>query len=321
MKNGVEEVKEYPNKLILNRDEMSSLEASHYMIGTFEEVPIDLIKKAPDDWNRFEPLSEEKMTELKSSIRNVGVLNPVILWDNGEGIEEGMKTCLSGHNRVEAYKQLQEEDFERYSSIIAIVKAKDDIDENMAQQIVIDTNITQRELSKIEKSRAFIKKFELLKERNDTKSEKNFTKILEKEFGITGRQIRKYKQLIELIPEFQDLIDEGKITIENGCHITRLNKVLQLELYNIVIEDESYLKALNKRTKYLKADFTKTDFINLITQEHMKNGTIAFEFLNDSDEPITGKFIYDKKHEESFVRLFKKFIKANTDEEIKYSIK
>ena len=320
MGRGIAEIEKYQNNLNLNRERMSSLEETHYKEGKIEEIGLDMIENAPEEWNKFDPLSEEKMNELIGSIRSVGLLHPIIVWDNGEGKREGIKTCLSGHNRLAAYKKLMEEDFDKYSSILAIVKGKDDIDENLAQQIIIDTNITQRELSGIEKSRAIVKKFRLLKERKDSGSEKSFTKALEREFGITGRQIRKYKQLTKLITEFQNMIDTGDITIDTGSRITRLLEPLQRDLLEIVLRDESKLKALNKKSKELKANFTKVDIEKLFEKEEIKKGIINIEYLDKANEVVSAKLIYPKEEENSFIEILENIISETSNKKIKYNI-
>ena len=320
MGRGIAEIEKYQNNLNLNRERMSSLEETHYKEGKIEEIGLDMIENAPEEWNKFDPLSEEKMNELIGSIRSVGLLHPIIVWDNGEGKREGIKTCLSGHNRLAAYKKLMEEDFDKYSSILAIVKGKDDIDENLAQQIIIDTNITQRELSGIEKSRAIVKKFRLLKERKDSGSEKSFTKALEREFGITGRQIRKYKQLTKLITEFQNMIDTGDITIDTGSRITRLLEPLQSDLLEIVLRDESKLKALNKKSKELKANFTKVDIEKLFEKEEIKKGIINIEYLDKANEVVSAKLIYPKEEENSFIEILENIISETSNKKIKYNI-
>ena len=106
------------------------------------EIPIENLKPAPSEWNFFPPISEGKMLEMMMSIQENGLFNPITIWNRGE---EYM--ILSGHNRVNAYKRIVDEfkdtegfDPKEYETIGAIMYDVDEIDENKAKEIIIDTN-------------------------------------------------------------------------------------------------------------------------------------------------------------------------------------
>lgn len=109
------------------------------------EIDIHLLDDAPRDWNFFPALEPDKMLQLKMSIMSAGVLNPIIVWEK----DNGRYMILAGHNRVQASREIIEEykgsPLSRdYSKIPAIVYAKDEIDADKAQEIIIDTNYIQR---------------------------------------------------------------------------------------------------------------------------------------------------------------------------------
>ena len=70
---------------------------------------------------------------------------------------------LAGHNRVRAYSMLYEQTGnEKYKKIFACIKKKNEISEDEARAIIIDTNFVQRQLSTIEKTKSIVIKYNQL---------------------------------------------------------------------------------------------------------------------------------------------------------------
>ena len=67
-----------------------------------ERIPIDKIVPASREWNFYAPLPDDKMLELIESIRENGLLHPIVVWKR----KDAPTMVLSGHNRLEAYKKL-----------------------------------------------------------------------------------------------------------------------------------------------------------------------------------------------------------------------
>lgn len=118
-----------------------------------EYIDINLMDDAPEEWNFFPRLKEEqptKFAELKMSIYNNGVLDPVIVWKKPDG--RYMK--LAGHSRIDACFEILEDgqddpefDGDKYRFIRTTVYDVDEIDERKAKEFIIDTNYVQREYS------------------------------------------------------------------------------------------------------------------------------------------------------------------------------
>ncbi|WMC91317.1 ParB N-terminal domain-containing protein [Kineothrix sp. MB12-C1] len=77
----------------------------------------------------------ERLKALADSIKEIGLQNPVIV----RSIPEDKYEILSGHNRIEAVKLLG------WNAIEAIIK--DDLTEEMAERIVIESNLNQQSFS------------------------------------------------------------------------------------------------------------------------------------------------------------------------------
>lgn len=117
-----------------------------------QKIDLGLMDDAPEEWNedfpRLRDKQPSKYVELKMSIYNKGVLEPIILWEQ----ENGRYMILSGHNRRDASRDIIEEckdepgfDENKYRFIKSVVYSVDELTKEDAQEIIIDTNYVQRE--------------------------------------------------------------------------------------------------------------------------------------------------------------------------------
>lgn len=102
--------------------------------GGIQMLPIDKIKPFHEHPFRF--YEGERLDDMVESIREHGVLNPVIVWRKKSGYE-----MLAGHNRLNAAK------LTGLTEIPAIVKTG--ISEEEAYVYVIETNLIQRSFSEL----------------------------------------------------------------------------------------------------------------------------------------------------------------------------
>lgn len=222
-------------------DHISAAVNSQLPTGT-SLLDIKLLQSAPKSWNFFSSLSEFKKSTLKESIlARGGIINPIIVWERHND-KEKYYMILSGHNRTESYKDIMDDAsqkgyadlVDRFSKIPAIVKGEFDIDENEAQQIIIDSNWAQRELTPIEKQKSIIKKYTLVKENKNTfdLGDRNLRDKVAEDFNISGRQIQRYISLNTLTEEWQSILNEGDITLRIALKLTKFKLDRQQYLYD-----------------------------------------------------------------------------------------
>jgi ParB family chromosome partitioning protein len=204
-------------------------------------VSINKLVKAPDEWNFYKPLSDDKMLELIDSILNNGLLQPVVIWQQ----EGGEYMILAGHNRTEAYRKLLETTNDvKYEKIPALIKNWNELDETTAREIIIDTNWVQRNLSPMEKAKSINQKYNLLlgdRQRLKQGSGLIRDKIAES-YNISGRQVAKYKNLNKLISPFQELLNENNLTITIASKLSTFDENVQNYLYEHYNSDLNYEK-------------------------------------------------------------------------------
>ena len=183
----------------------------------------------------FKVKDDEKMEELIESIRMQGILTPVLVRpDDEDGYE-----MISGHRRMHAAKRLG------FSTIPAIVKEMTDDESTIA---MVNANIQREELLPSEKAFAYKMKLEAMKRqgsRSDLTSGQNVPKLatdtIGQENGESGRQVKRYIRLTELIPVLLDMVDEKKLGFTIAVDISYISQDIQKWLYEY-IHDNGVIK-------------------------------------------------------------------------------
>ncbi len=252
------------------------------------QLHLDKLKEAPSDWNFYVPLNDYKMGELIESIVDNGLLNPIIVWEKEDGY-----MILAGHNRARAYKMLYEQTHdEKYSKIYAYIKKKNEINEDDARSIIIDTNFVQRQLSTAEKTKSIVIKYNQLGRKRRNSGGQTTAAIIAEQYNLKERQIYNYYKLNNLINEFMFRIDSGSLSIKSGLKLASFENHIQKYLY------ENFNDILdNKKIKELKV----TKDIEALSNE-LK--TKSNEFIN-----VTIKIPLNL--EEKFKNHIDKWIKEN----------
>lgn len=184
----------------------------------------------------FKVKDDEKMEELVESIRMQGILTPVLVRPDDEDSYE----MISGHRRMHAAKRLGLE------TIPAIVKEMTDDESTIA---MVNANIQREELLPSEKAFAYKMKMDALNrqgKRTDLTLGHDVPKWsheqIGEEAGLSGRQIKRYIRLTELIPEILELVDEKRILLTVGVDISYINQDIQKWLYEY-IRDNGVIKS------------------------------------------------------------------------------
>lgn len=222
-----------------------------------------LVDAAPE-WNFYSPLSSSKMIELVESIRVLGLMHPLVVWEQ----MDGSFMILSGHNRKKAYDLLLEETSDdKFKKIYCYVKKFNDLTEDEAKEIIIDTNWVQRELSSTERAQSIFQKYTKLRSARDGFKNKNYEgktrDLIAKQFEITGRQVSDYYRLNYLSKEFKAMLEDNKLSIKAGVRLAQFNPPDQKYLYN------TFKNTLdNKVILKLSPSFSKEE-INQVIEDYL----------------------------------------------------
>ena len=196
-------------------------------------IPIDKIKDFPNHPFRVE--RDDKMEEMVNSIKNEGVVHPVIVRQKDDGSYE----MISGHRR-------------KYASMIAGKKDIKAIVRNLTDDeatiLMVDSNIQREQVLPSEKAFAYRMKLEALKhqgkrsdiEDNTTSVEnqqklKTSRELLANQSGESEDKIRRYIRLTYLIPELLQKVDDTSLGFTQAVELSYITEENQ-NLINVSME-------------------------------------------------------------------------------------
>jgi len=180
--------------------------------SSISEVEMDLIFANPNQPRSF--FDEETLTELASSIRELGVISPITLRKN----DDGTYLIIAGERRFRASKSIG------LKTIPAYVKTA--ADEQVMEMALIE-NIQREDLNAIEIALTFYRLMEEYKLTQERLSER---------VGKKRTTIANYLRLLRLPAEIQMGIKNRKIDMGHARAILGLNDpAVQLHLYEAIL--------------------------------------------------------------------------------------
>lgn len=191
--------------------------------GVEKVQQLDLAKLQPFKNHPFKVKDDEEMDKTVESIKQFGVLNPVIV----RPLEEGGYEIVSGHRRCHA------SELAGLTTVPGIVR---NLDDDAATILMVDSNLQRETLLPSERAFAFKMKFEAMKhqgERRDLTSAqiapKLTTELLGEESGMSKDNVKRYIRLTNLIPELLEMVDTKQIAFNPGVELSYLKDKEQLD--------------------------------------------------------------------------------------------
>lgn len=225
--------------------------------GGVQMLPIEAI--TPFHEHPFKLYEGERLNDMVESIREHGILSPVIVQKTASGYE-----MLAGHNRLNAAK------LAGLTAVPAIVK--DGLTEEEAWVYVVETNVIQRSFNDLSVSERIAvlstrydrvcgtkKREEILNELHllngdgghHVHQQAKSRELIGQEYGMTGRHIARYIRCSHLIPEFKDMLDDGSLTIIAGVEISFLSEKEQALVLDVM--EQNCIKLKKDTADKLKA--------------------------------------------------------------------
>ncbi len=247
-------------------------------------ITIELKNIYPNQDQPRRVFDEEKIKILSESIKNYGVLQPIVLKPD----ENGKYMIIAGERRYRASK------LARKSDIPAVIK---DIPMKDIMEIALIENLQREELNPIEEAlayRSLIKNYEVTQEE------------ISEAVGKSRPHITNTLRLLNLPKQITDMIDQGQITAGHGKALLRVSdENLQLELANKVIDEELSVRATENLAKKICEENIKElpkktkekDVFIVDVEEKLRNifgtkvniskgkkkGKIEIEYYNEDD--------------------------------------
>jgi parB-like partition proteins len=165
----------------------------------------------------FRVLDDDRMMETVESVKEYGVLVPII----ARPMPDGGYEIVSGHRRKRACE------LAGMNEIPAIVR---DLDDDEAVIIMVDSNLQRENILPSERAKAYQMKLEAIKhqgERRDLTSRQLVGKLeaadlIGQDTGESGRQIQRILRLNNLEPPLIDKVDAGKLAFTPAVELSYL---------------------------------------------------------------------------------------------------
>ena len=236
---------------------------------------------------------DESMDELVESIKERGLIQPVII----RPVEDGMYEMVSGHRRKRAFE------IAGYEKIPARVK---EMSRDEAILSMVDSNLQRETVLPSEKARAYKMRLDAMKrqgKRTDLTLSPTGTKLrsdqqLADEVGESRNQIQRLIRLNYLVPEMLDLVDEGKVAMRPAVEISYLPEEIQYDLLEAMEYNEatpSHDQTIRMRKAYQEGKLT-TEVVENIMEEPKPNQKEKSPFRDKSIEGAIPKGIPKEKY-------------------------
>lgn len=258
----------------------------------------------PFEGHPFKVLDDELMEQTVESIKQVGVVSPLIVRPDPEGGFE----ILSGHRRLHAAQLAGLE------TVPVIVKEMDD---DAAIIFMVDSNLQRENILPSERAFSYKMKLEAMKhqgERGDLTSAQVGPKswaaqVVAEEAGDSKSQVKRFIRLTNLIPEILDMVDEKKIAFNPAVELSYLKPSEQKEF----LEAMDYAQASPslsqaQRLKKLSQEGGCTldamcEVMNEIKKDELDHVTIKNEVLRK----YFPKSYTPKQMQDTIIRLLEKW--------------
>ena len=258
----------------------------------------------PFEGHPFKVLDDELMEQTVESIKQIGVVSPLIVRPDPEGGFE----ILSGHRRLHAAQLAGLE------TVPVIVK---EIDDDAAIIFMVDSNLQRENILPSERAFSYKMKLEAMKhqgQRGDLTSDQVGQKSwavnqLADDANESKTQVQRFIRLTNLIPEILDMVDEKKIAFNPAVELSYLKPSEQKEF----LEAMDYAQASPslsqaQRLKKLSQEGGCTldamcEVMNEIKKDELDHVTIKNEVLRK----YFPKSYTPKQMQDTIIRLLEKW--------------
>ncbi len=229
-----------------------------------QQIPIDELH--PFTNQPFKVLDDDSMKQAVESIKQYGVLSPLIARPrpDGDGYE-----IISGHRRQFAARQAGLE------TLPVLVREMED---DAATILMIDSNLQREHILPSERAFAYKMKLDAIKNqgaRSDLTSSQVGTKLradekVAKDSGESRNQVQRFVRLTNLVPELLDMVDEKKISFNPAVELSYLDEKQQqdfLEAMDASQNAPSLSQAIRIKKLAQQGEFDYDAVYNIMNEE------------------------------------------------------
>ena len=262
----------------------------------------------------YKVVENENMTELINSIKEHGILNPLLVRPLEDA--DGKYEIISGHRRFFAAQKL---------GLKKVPCTVHYIDRDAATVMMVDSNCQRTELLPSEKAFAYKMKMDAIKRMPGRKpvenvspveTQKRSSEIIAKEAGESRAQIDRYIRLTYLVSELLQFVDEGKIGMRPAVEMSYLDEETQRCIVDRIDDSGKMVFPSHAQTRRIREIVAKDgsisyDDVAAIIDEQKPNQVEKVKIPTDELRARIGKSMTDEafiKYLFTAVDYYKKYL-------------
>lgn len=254
--------------------------------------------------NPFHVVEDETLSELAESIKEFGIVTPIITRpkEDGNGYE-----VIAGQRRVRA------SELAGINTVPAFVLP---LDRDRAIITLVDSNLQRENILPSERAFAYRMKSEAMKRqgfRTDLTSSQVVTKLrtddkVAQGFGVGRMTVQRFIRLMELIPPILQMVDEGKIALTPAVELSFLKKDEQENLFATMESEEATpsLSQAQRMKSMSQSGQLDMDMIFSIMTEEKGNQKETLKINTSKLKKYFPKDTTPKQMEETIIRLLER---------------
>ena len=254
--------------------------------------------------NPFHVVEDETLSELAESIKEFGIVTPIITRpkEDGNGYE-----VIAGQRRVRA------SELAGINTVPAFVLP---LDRDRAIITLVDSNLQRENILPSERAFAYKMKSKAMKRqgfRTDLTSSQVVTKLrtddkVAQGFGVGRMTVQRFIRLTELIPPILQMVDEGKIALTPAVELSFLKKDEQENLFATMESEEATpsLSQAQRMKSMSQSGQLDMDMIFSIMTEEKGNQKETLKINTSKLKKYFPKDTTPKQMEETIIRLLER---------------
>ena len=254
----------------------------------------------------FKVLDDDSMSDTVESVKQYGVLSPLIARPRPKGGYE----IISGHRRQHAAELAGLE------TLPVIVRQMDD---DAAIILMVDSNLQREHILPSERAFAYKMKLDAMKNQG-TRSDLTSTQVVSKlrsneKLGAENNQsretVRRFIRLTNLIPELLDMVDNKTVSFNPAVELSYLSPEQQQEVIRAMDDTQNFPSVSQaKRIKKLAQDVTFiTETVVAIMGEAKKDELDKVVIKNDTLKKYFPRSYTPKQMEDTIIKLLEQWQK------------
>ena len=260
----------------------------------------------------FKVLDDDSMSDTVESVKQYGVLSPLIARPRPKGGYE----IISGHRRQHAAE------LAGLDTLPVIVRQMDD---DAAIILMVDSNLQREHILPSERAFAYKMKLDAMKNQG-TRSDLTSTQVVSKlrsneKLGAENNQsretVRRFIRLTNLIPELLDMVDNKTVSFNPAVELSYLSPEQQQEVIRAMDDTQNFPSVSQaKRIKKLAQDGTfTTETIVAIMGEEKKSELDTVTIKNDTLRKYFPRSYTPKQMEDTIIKLLEQWQKKRQHSE------